>query len=69
MHNLHVYNAEKYIIFNGDFARENFASTGIRTHIFFIQAAPLSGLWPLTRYVWALSSRHNSGGLISTANS
>ena len=40
MHNLHVYNAEKYIIFNGDFARENFASTGIRTHIFFIQAAP-----------------------------
>ena len=31
---LHVYNDEKQVLFNGDFARENFASTGI--HVFFI---------------------------------
>ena len=32
MHNLHVYNYEKQVIFNEDFARLNFADTGIQTH-------------------------------------
>ena len=41
MHNLQLYNDE--VIFNGDFVRENFAGTGIRTldlptHVFFIAA-------------------------------
>ena len=27
--NLHDYNDEKQVLFNGDFARENFAGTGI----------------------------------------
>ena len=47
MHNLYGYNDEKLLIFNGDFARENFAGTGIwacdlPTHVFFIAAAPAS---------------------------
>ena len=44
--NLHVYNDVKLVLFNGDFARENFAGTGIwtrdlLTHIFFIAAGTL----------------------------
>ena len=36
-----IFNDEEQVLFNGDFARENFAGTGIRTHdlptsIFFI---------------------------------
>ena len=42
--NIHVYNDdEQQVLFNGDFARENFAGTGIRTRdlptrVFFIAA-------------------------------
>ena len=31
MHTLRLQNAEKQVIFNGDFAHENFAGTRIRT--------------------------------------
>ena len=43
LNNLHAYNDENLLIFNGDFAKENFAGTRIQTrnlltHVFFIPA-------------------------------
>ena len=53
MHNLHVFNDdEKQVLFNGDFAKENFAGTNnwtrdLLTHVFFIVAGTfLTGFSP-----------------------
>ncbi len=75
MHNFHAYNDEKWVIFNGDVARENFTDTCIQTrdlpvHTFFIAAVPslqVIGLLLVTQHGRPLLVASTLGDLVASA--
>ena len=75
MHDLHVYNHDRQVIFNGNFARENLTAPGIKLATFrpttpiLLPHLPYRflGLLLVTQHGWALTGTSTLGNLVVAA--